>query len=124
MAQSDIILNRLCDLQETNFEVIDVQVKEAEIVWRIQHKKEAYYVCSRCEERVFSAHDQDWITLEDVPFGNKKCRWQVKRARILCTCTNFVRVEKLSFRSRHHHLTQRFVDYIEQVLCSKMFTVA
>lgn len=35
-----------------------------------------------------------------------------------------VTIEKLSFRSKHHYLTQRFVDYIEQVLCSKMFTVA
>ena len=35
-----------------------------------------------------------------------------------------VRNEKLSFRAVHHKLTQRFVDHVEQVLCSKMFTVA
>src|SRR5690606_6018082 len=33
-------------------------------------------------------------------------------------------VEKMPFRSKHHRLTKRLEDYIEQVLCSKMFTVA
>jgi transposase len=33
-------------------------------------------------------------------------------------------VEKLPFRSIYHQMTKRFVDYVEQVLCSKMFTVA
>jgi transposase len=124
MAQSDIILNRLCDLQQTNFEVVDVQVKESEIIWRIKHKEEAFYICSRCGEKCFSAHDKEWIEINDTPFGNRKSIWKVLRARILCTCVNFVRVEKISFRSSHHHLTQRFVNYIEQVLCTKMFTVA
>jgi transposase len=124
MAQADNILNRLCDLQETNFEIIDVQVKDDEIVWHINHKKDAFYVCSRCGEKVFSAHDKKWIELKDVPLGNKKCRWLVRRARILCTCSNQVRVEKLSFRSSHHELTKRFVDYVENMLCTKMFTVA
>lgn len=124
MAQSDIILNRLCDLQGSNFEVTDVKVKESEIVWQIEHKAEAYYICSRCGETLEGCHSKEWIKLRDVPFGNKKCIWQIKRARILCTCTNSIRVERMPFRSRHHFLTQRFVDYIEQVLCSKMFTVA
>jgi len=30
----------------------------------------------------------------------------------------------MPFRSKHHRLTQRFFDYIEQVCCLKMFTVA
>ncbi|MFN7728274.1 MAG: transposase [Bdellovibrio sp.] len=30
----------------------------------------------------------------------------------------------MDFRSKHHRLTQRFVNYVESVLCSKMFTVA
>jgi len=34
------------------------------------------------------------------------------------------RVEKLSFKSPKHFLTQRYVDYIEYTLCTKMFTVA
>jgi hypothetical protein len=35
-----------------------------------------------------------------------------------------ISVEAMPWRSKHHHLTQRFVEYIEQILCSKMFTVA
>lgn len=124
MAQSDLILNRLCDLQQTNFQIVDVQVKEDGIIWRIKHKKEALYVCSKCGENVLQCHDKKWITLKDVPLGNKKTQWLVERARILCTCSNNVRVEKLTFRSTHHELTKRFVDYVENVLCSKMFTVA
>jgi transposase len=124
MAQSDVILNRLCDLQETNFEVVDVQVKDEEIIWRIKHKAEAFYICSKCDEKVFSSHDKEWIEIADIPFGKKRSIWKIKRARILCICTNFVRVEKIPFRSTHHHLTRRFVEYIEQVLCTKMFTVA
>lgn len=124
MAGSNVILNRLCGLENSNFEVTDCKVKENEIIWQIEHKGEAFYVCSRCEEKLTSRHSLDWIKLLDVPFGKKRCKWLVKRARILCTCTNHVRVEKMPFRSSHHFLTQRFVDHIEQVLCSKMFTVA
>ncbi len=124
MAGADVILNRLCDLQGTNFEVVDCQVKEEEIVWRIQHKTDARYICPRCGANNSTCHDTKWITLCDVPFGKKNCKWLVKRARILCSCSMNVVVEKLSFRSHHHQLTQRFVDYVEQVLCSKMFTVA
>lgn len=124
MAGANVILNRLCDLQGTNFEVIDCQIKEDEIVWKIAHKQEAIYICSRCGAENHACHDSRWITLWDVPFGKKNCKWLVKRARILCSCSMGVYVEKISFRSKHHKLTQRFVDYIEQVLCSKMFTVA
>ena len=124
MAQSDIILNRLCGLEKTNFEVTDVKVKESEIVWQIEHKKEAFYVCSKCGESTDACHDREWITLRDIPFGGKRSTWKVKRARLLCTCSNSVRVEQMPFRARHHFLTQRFVDYVEQVLCTKMFTVA
>lgn len=124
MAAENNILARLCDLQGTNFEVRDVKVKDDEIVWRIEHREPAGYTCSRCGATVQGCHSKDWITLWDVPFGRRRCRWQVKRARILCSCSMGVRVEKLSFRSSHHFLTQRFVDHIEQVLCSKMFTVA
>lgn len=124
MAGADVILNRLCDLQDTNFEIVDCQVKEDEIVWKVQHKEEAFYICPRCGTHNTSCHDTKWITIWDVPFGRKKCKWIVKRARILCSCSLKVTVEKLSFRSHHHKMTQRFVDYVEQVLCTKMFTVA
>lgn len=124
MAGADVILSRLCDLQGTNFEVTDCKVKDDEVVWQIEHKADAVYICSRCGAENKTCHDKKWITLNDVPFGMKKCRWLVKRARILCSCSMNVYVEKLSFRSKHHFLTQRFVNYIEQVLCSKMFTVA
>lgn len=107
-----------------NFEVTDCQVKDSEIVWKLEHKEFSQYVCSRCKAVLDACHDTAWITLYDVPFGKKRSKWLVKRARILCSCSMSVRVESLPFRSTHHHLTQLFVDYIEQVLCSKMFTVA
>lgn len=124
MAGADIILTRLCDLQGTNFEVVDCKVTEDEIVWRLQHKADAVYVCKSCGHEHTTCHDKKTITLRDVPFGKKTCKWVVTFARILCSCKLQVRNEKLSFRAGHHKLTQRFVDYVEQVLCSKMFTVA
>lgn len=124
MAGADVILSRLCDLQGTNFEVVDCKVSENEIIWRIQHKEKAVYICKSCGLEHTTCHDTKTITLRDVPFGKKTCKWIVKFARILCNCRLQVRNEKLSFRATHHKLTRRFVDYIEQVLCSKMFTVA
>lgn len=44
--------------------------------------------------------------------------------RILCHCQMGYRVEEMSFKSQKHFLTQRYVDYIEYTLCTKMFTVA
>jgi transposase len=124
MTQSDIILNRLCDLQGTNFQVTDVKVTEHQILWQIEHKEKAVYVCPHCRVELHHSHDNRWITIQDVPFGRKKCIWRVKRHRILCTCSLNVCVEQMKFRSKHHFLTQRLVDHIEEVLCSKMFTVA
>lgn len=121
---SNTILNRLAGLEQTNFEVTDVKTKDDEIIWQIEHKKDAFYECRYCGFRQTSYHDKGWIKIKDYPFGNKRCIWRVKRMRILCTCSNSVRVESLPFRSKHHYLTQRFIDYIEQVLCTKMFTVA
>ena len=118
------ILNRLAGLEQTNFEITDVKVKEKEIIWQVEHRKDAVYECKYCGVKQTSYHDSGWIKLKDYPFGNKRCVWRIKRMRILCTCSNNVRVEALPFRSKHHYLTQRFVDHIEQVLCSKMFTVA
>ena len=124
MTQADIILNRLCDLQGTNFQVTDVKVTEHQILWQVEHKESAVFNCPRCQAELTSSHDNRWITIQDVPFGRKKCVWRVKRHRVLCTCSLNVYVEFMPFRSRHHFLTQRFVDFIEQTLCSKMFTVA
>ena len=124
MAGADIILTRLCDLQGTNFEVVDCKVAENEIVWRIEHRADAVYLCKRCGLELTSCHDMKTITLRDAPFGRKQCKWIVKFARILCPCSMQVRNEKLSFRAGHHKMTKRFVDQVEQVLCSKMFTVA
>jgi len=124
MAVLDNILDRLAGLQGTNFTITDVKVKDDEIVWQVEHREGAEYECGSCGNKVDSYHDSRWVRIKDYPFGNKPCVWHVKRMRILCTCTNNVRVEALPFRSRHHFLTQRFVDYIEQVLCTKMFTVA
>jgi transposase len=124
MAGAETILARLCDLQGTNFEVIDCQVRDNETVWWIEHKAAAEYECPRCGAKLSSCHDKKWITLEDHPFGFKRCKWMVHRARVLCSCSINVRVEKLSFRAKQHRLTKRFVDYIEYTLCTKMFTVA
>jgi transposase len=124
MAGADVILTRLCNLQGTNFEVTDCKVKEDEIIWQIEHKSDCYYICSKCGAKNTACHDTRWITLYDVPFGKKTCKWLVKRARILCSCSMNISVEAMPWRSKHHHLTQRFVEYIEQILCSKMFTVA
>jgi len=124
MAGVDNILDRLAGLQGTNFTITDVKVGDKEIVWRVEHREEPEYKCSCCGSKVNSFHDSRWITIKDYHFGNKPCVWKVKRMRILCTCSNNVRVESLPFRSKHHFLTQRFVDYIEQVLCTKQFTVA
>lgn len=122
--QAEIILSRLCELQGTNFEVTDVKTGENEILWQIEHKKEARYICPQCKAELTYSHDYRWITICDVPFGKKKNIWKVKRHRVLCSCSMNVRVEYMPFRSQHHFLTARFVDLIEQILCSKMFTVA
>lgn len=123
MAGSDYILNRLLDLQGTDFEVTDCKVLDDRIVWRVQHR-EGIYECPACHAKHTSCHARRWITLKDYPFGTKECVWLVERAQLLCTCSNNLRVEYMPFRAKHHHLTQRFVNQIEQVLCSKMFTVA
>ena len=124
MTQADIILNRLCELQGTNFEVTDVKVTENQILWQVEHKEKAKYICPRCKAELEHSHDWRWITIQDVPFGRKKCIWRVKRHRLLCSCSMNVSVEYMPFRSKQHFLTQRLVDLIEQTLCSKMFTVA
>ena len=124
MAGSHPILNRLCNLEGTNFEVRDVKVHEDKVVWYIEHKDKPEYICPRCHKVHDAAFEKRWIKLLDAPHGFQKHIWYVKRARILCTCSLSPVVEHISFRSKHHNMTTRFVDYIEMTLCTKMFTVA
>ena len=117
-------INRLLDLQETNFQVFDMDVKEDKITYTIKHKEPAQYICKHCAHAHDSYHDKEWIHLQDLPLGNRKVVWRIERMRILCHCQMGYRVEQMSFKSQKHFLTQRFVDYISYTLCTKMFTVA
>jgi transposase len=117
-------INRLLDLQATNFEVVDMDVKDHKITYTIKHKEAVQYVCKHCGHAHDSYHDKQWITLYDLPLGNRKVVWRVERMRILCHCQLNYRVEYLPFKSDKHYLTQRYVDYIEYTLCTKMFTVS
>ena len=117
-------INRLLDLQETNFQVFDMDVKEDKITYTIKHKEPAQYICKHCGHAHDSYHDKEWIHLQDLPLGNRKVIWKVERMRILCHCQMGYRVEQMTFKSQKHFLTQRFVDYISYTLCTKMFTVA
>jgi transposase len=124
MTPEQIILNRFCDLQGTNFIVTDVKVTESQILWQIEHKDRPVFICPKCKSENFHSHDYRWITLRDYPFGPRKNYWRIKQHRILCSCSLFVQIEELPFKAIHHRLTKRCVKYIERVLCSKMFTVA
>ena len=117
-------INRLLDLQETNFQVFDMDVKEDKITYTIKHKEPAQYLCKHCGHPHDSYHDKEWIHIYDLPLGNRKVIWKIERMRILCHCQMGYRVEQMSFKSQKHFLTQRYVDYIEYTLCTKMFTVA
>lgn len=117
-------INRLLDLQETNFQVFDMDVKEDKITYTIKHKEAAQYICKHCGHAHDSYHDKEWIHLQDLPLGNRKVIWRIERMRILCHCQMGYRVEQMTFKSQKHFLTQRFVDYISYTLCTKMFTVA
>ena len=124
MAYGEAILSQLCGLEGTNFEIRDVKISEGLIEWQIEHKAEAVYICPRCGASHNACFSRDWIKIWDIPMGPKRSLWKVRRAKILCHCGLNPIVEKMDFRSKHHRLTQRFVDYVESVLCSKMFTVA
>lgn len=124
MAYGEAILVQLCGLEGTNFEVRDVKISEELIVWEIQHKAVAEYICPRCGARHNACYSREWIKIWDRPMGPQRCLWRVLRAKILCHCGLNPVVERMDFRSKHHRLTQRFVDYVESILCSKMFTVA
>jgi transposase len=117
-------INRLLDLQATNFQVFDMDVKEDKITYTIKHKEPAQYICKHCGASHAAYHDKEWIHLHDLPLGNRKVIWKVERMRILCHCQMGYRVEQMLFKNQKHFLTQRYVDYVEYTLCTKMFTVA
>ena len=67
-------INRLFSLQDTNFMVYDMDVKEDSVTFTIRHKAEAFYVCNRCGHHCDSYHDKDWITLWDIPMGPRRVK--------------------------------------------------
>ena len=54
-------INRLLDLQETNFQVFDMDVKEDKITYTIKHKEPAQYICKHCGHAHDSYHDKEWV---------------------------------------------------------------
>lgn len=117
-------INKLVDLQGTNFVVVDVKVEKKEVVWFIDHRKKWILKCPNCFKNHKWAYDKKWITIRDYPLGNKRMIWKVHRGRVLCDCHRIPMAEYMPFRSKHHRLTQRFVELIEETLSTKMFTVA
>ncbi len=79
-------INRLLELQETNFQVFDMDVKEDKITYTIKHREPLQYICKHCHHVHDSYHDKDWIYIQDLPLGNRKVIWKVERMRILCHC--------------------------------------
>jgi transposase len=118
------LINRLFELQDTNFTVVDVQRKKELIEVKIWHKKKAHYICSRCGAKHSGAHDFRDVIFWDLPLGNQSVKLIVRRARVSCACQNKVCVESIPFRSRCHRLSKRMVQYCESLLCTKMFTVS
>ena len=105
-------INRLLDLQGTNFQVYDMDVKDDKITYTIKHKETAEYICKHCDHYHDSYHDKELIRIFDLPLGNRKVVWEIERMRILCHCQMGYRAEKIPFKSQKHFLTQRYVDYI------------
>ncbi|MEI8062372.1 MAG: ISL3 family transposase [bacterium] len=125
MAQRDVILNNLCGLQNSNFEVCDVKVFKDREEWYIRRKPNALPICNNCGLAYeFGHHSISTVEIIDQPSGRLKKIWKVSRAKIACPCTLSILVERLDFKADHHLMTKRFVDYIEELLCTKMFTVA
>jgi transposase len=125
LAQADVILNNLSGLQNSNFEVYDVKIYEDRHEWYLRRKAGALPLCSNCGLAYeFKPHSIGTIDILDHPSGNKKNILKITRAKIACPCTLSILVEKLDFKAEHHYLTKRFVNYIELLLCTKMFTVA
>lgn len=125
MAQANIILNNLCGLQHSNFEVCDVKVYKDREEWYIKRKPGALPICNNCGlPYEYGSHSISTVDIIDQPSGCLKKIWKVTRAKIACPCNLGILVERLDFKADHHLMTKRFVNYIEELLCTKMFTVA
>jgi transposase len=124
MALVDYMLNKFVGIENTNFEVVDVKHLDFEIVWKIRHKEQAIHICPNCLKETPLVHSKSVVKLFDVPLGMKRQLLEIEIVKVLCTCTLSIRNEYLPFKAEGHRLTQRFVDYIEMLLCSKMLTVA
>ncbi len=124
MAYAEASLKHLLGLQETNFDIIRFEITDSKIVYHIEHdSKNPVYICPHCEKKHTAMHGSKWIKLYDYPLGPRQVVWLIKRVKVLC-CRMSPVVESLPFRSEGHRLTRRFEAYIENLLCTKMMTVA
>ncbi len=124
MAYSQYMLNKLLGIENTNFEIVDVKYSDFEITWFVKHKHDAVHICPSCLHAATSVHSYSKVTLQDLPIGMKRQKLEIEVAKILCPCDLHIRTEFLPFKAKLHRITQRFVDYVEMLLCTKMLTVA
>lgn len=117
-------INRALGFLGSNFQVCDMEVKETQIIFTVKHVQPARYICKHCGHACTSYHDKEWIYIQDGFWNQHKVVWKVERMRILCHCQMGYRTESIPFKSDKHFLTQRYVDFIEYTLCTKMMTVA
>lgn len=118
------MLERLFDLSQSNFKIIDCKVFKEKIVLIVEADKTKPRICSNCGSIDTKVHDYSEIKLKDQPFGFRECEWEVKASRLKCSCSKTPVNELLDFKAKGRRLTKRFLDYIEFTLCSKMITVA
>lgn len=117
-------INRALGFLESNFQVCDMEVKNNQLIFTVKHRPAAKYICKHCGHGCDSYHDKEWIYLHDGFWNQHKIVWKVERMRILCHCQMGYRTEAIPFKAQKHFLTQRYVDFIEFTLCTKMMTVA
>ena len=117
-------ISRALGFQDSNFQVYDMEVKDNQITFTVKHAEPARYICKHCGHPCDSYHDKESIFIHDGFWNMHKVVWKVERMRILCHRQTGYRVESMPFKSPKHFLTQRFVDFIEFTLCTKMMTVA
>ena len=117
-------INRALGFSDSNYQVMDMEIKGNQMIFTIKHKQPARFICKHCGHACDSYHDKEWIYLQDGFWNQHKVVWKVERMRILCHCQMGYRVESIPFKADKHFLTQRYVDFIEFTLCTKMMTVA
>ena len=87
MALSNVILNNLAGLQNSNFEVCDVKVFKDHETWVIKRKPHAKPICNNCDlPYEFKPHSVSTIELIDQPAGRFKRIWRIERAKLSCPC--------------------------------------